>query len=367
MYEIELIKERLKFINSGNVDAILLINYNNLGDLICDTPSLRNIRKKYTKEKIVLLVRNKVCIDLMKNCPYVDKVIEMPHSKDDIEVYYNFCIKLKKYNFIFSMQFVRPFNEYYRTYIPYMLGIDKRYGLIQKEYKDKYKDAFSDSIELFNNTTRTEESLLLVKKLNIDIDSDKTECWYNKKNVSNLGHKKYIIIQTCATMKCRMWHQIYFIELIKKLLKYNSKIEILLTGSSNEDEYITNICNTINDKRVYKYTNLNLDTLLFYIKNALLVITNDTGPYHFARAFDTKRVVIFGISPKSYLINNAESRSIELCGNNKCPKTCKIKYIEEDCEKTYKMFGKKYNCINTVKVDSVYDAAIKLLEVSNEK
>ena len=98
----------------------------------------------------------------------------------------------------------------------------------------------------------------------------------------------------------------------------------------------------INSNRVYRYTNINLDTLLNYIKNARLVITNDTGLYHFARAFDIKRIVLFGISPKSYLINQKEINSIEMSGNSNCPKNCPIKKLDNDRVKTYKMFGNNY-------------------------
>ncbi len=363
MDEIELVRNKIASINSiKKEDAILLLNYNNLGDIICDTPSLRNLRRNYNNYKIIFLVRNQACVELLRKCPYIDKAIEMPHSKDPIDVYYKFCKSLNKYNFIMSIQFVRPFNEVKRSHIPYMLGIEKRYGLLQEEYKDMYGRAFTDYYSLNNNTTRTEESLKLLELLKIDIDSMKTECWYDKKKVRHFRHNNYIIVQTCATIECRMWHRLYFIELIKMLLAYDANVEILLTGTSNEDSYLENIYKDINSNRVFKYTDLNIDTLLNYIKNARLVITNDTGPYHFARAFDTKRVVIFGISPRNYLIKEKEKNSAELCGVSKCPRNCVIKKINNDCVKTYKMFGDSYNCINTVKVKDVYREAIKLLE-----
>ena len=192
MDNIELIRNKLDSIDSMNKeDAILLLNYNNLGDIICDTPSLRNIRKAYPKEKIIFLVRNQGCVELLSSCPYIDEAIEMPHSKDDLEVYYDFCKKLKKYHFIFSIQFVRPFNEVNRTHIPYMLGIEKRYGLIQSEYKSMYEKAFTDYYLLDNTTTRTEESLKILELLNIKVDNKKTECWYDeKKGVPHVASPK---------------------------------------------------------------------------------------------------------------------------------------------------------------------------------
>ena len=58
--------------------------------MICDTPSLRNLRREYPDQEIVFLVRNHACVDLMSKSPYVDRVIEMPHSRDDYDKYYEF-------------------------------------------------------------------------------------------------------------------------------------------------------------------------------------------------------------------------------------------------------------------------------------
>lgn len=364
MKNINLIKNRLNKVKMGNKEAILLINYNNLGDLICDTPSLRNLRREYQDQEIVFLVRNSASVDLMTKCPYVDTVIEMPHSKDDYDKYYEFCKDLKsRYKFILSIQFVRPFKELKRTYISYMLGIEKRLGLIQKDYKDIYLDAFTDYVELYNNTTRTEESLELLKLLNIKIDNHLTECWLDNNNIMHFNHDNYIIVQTCATMESRMWHKEYFITLIKMILDSNKEIDILLTGTSKENDYINSIYNSINSDRVHVYTNINIDTLLNYIKNARLVITNDTGPFHFARAYDVSRIVLFGISPKNYLIRHNEENCIAFCGTNKCPNNCYIKSItNSNCIDIYKMFGDNYNCINTINPVDVFESTMLILE-----
>ena len=96
MKNINLIKSQLDLIKTGKKEAILLVNYNNLGDLICDTPSLRNLRREYPNQEIVFLVRNPACVDLMTNCPYVDKVIEMFNkTKNNRE----FIEMVKKYKF----------------------------------------------------------------------------------------------------------------------------------------------------------------------------------------------------------------------------------------------------------------------------
>ena len=348
------------FIRKNKKKYILLINYNNLGDLVCDTPSLRNIRNKYLNHKIILLVRNKSCVEFMRLCPYVDSVIEMPHSKEPFKNYKKFANLFLKYRFEFSMQFVRPFNEYYRTYLPYMICIKNRYGLIQTGYENIYDKAFTIKEYLDNTTTRTEESLNLLKLANITIDNDKTECWFDEKEVQTLNYKNYIVIQTCATLNSRMWHKNRFVELINKISKSHPDLTILLTGVQSEQSYIEQIkSQCLNKNNIFILCNLNISTLLYVIKNAKMLITNDTGPLHFAIALKTPLISIFGISPPKYLIKEQTDNCIYFRGGNVCSDSCDLK--NEDCIKNYKHNINTMCCINNVKPQQVYETFLYLI------
>lgn len=334
--------------------TILLINFNNLGDIICDTPSLRNIRKAYQEERVIFLVRNQGCIELMKKCPYIDAVIEMPHSRDSLKEYLAFCRKLLKYDFVFSMQFVRPFFEIKRSHIAYLLGIKERYGLIQNGFEEYYQKAFTHCYYLKNNTTRTEESLELLRLKGISIDSEKTECWIDECNVQIYYEQRYIVIQTCATMLGRMWHKDLFAELIDRFCEEYS-VNILLTGTQNEFDYVSNIRNNSHyKKRIEVVCNINIATLLKLISKAELIITNDTGPFHFARALDTPLVALFGISPPEYLLSEETNRCKILRGKTICNEGCRIGIDSRyECKKMYKIFGDEYHCINNISVEDV--------------
>lgn len=343
------------FVKKENEKYILLSNYNNLGDLVCDTPSLRNIRKSYPNHKIIMLVRNVACVEFMKPCTYVDKVIEMPHSKDHFNNYKQFANKFLKYNFEFSMQFVRPFNEYYRTYLPYMMCIKNRYGLIQMGYEKIYNRAFSNKFFLDNTTTRTEESLRLLTLAGIPIDNDKTECFIDRTKVKTFNFTNYIIIQTCATLESRMWHKNKFIDLINKITSNYKELTILLTGVRKEESYINQIKESCdNKKNIHVVCDVNIATLLNLVKNAKMLITNDTGPFHFAKAFEIPVIAIFGISPPEYIIKEQTKKCIYLRGGSECKANCDCK--SKDCINIYKHGRDIHCCINNVTSEDVYSA-----------
>ena len=349
------------FVKKDKQKCILLINFNNLGDLVCDTPSIRNIRKLYKNHKIIMLVRNESCKQFMQLYPYVDEIVEMPHSHEPLKQFAKFAFAFLKYKFDFSMQFVRPFHEYYRTYLPYIMNIKKRYGLIQIGYKKIYNRAFNYKIYLDNTTTRTEESLSLLKFDNIPIDNEKTECFIDKSKVKKYDFKNYIVIQTCATIQSRMWHKNRFIELINKITLNINDLTILLTGVKAEEEYINSIKNSCNNKdKVFTICDVNISTLLSIIQHSKVVITNDTGPFHFARAFNIPTIVIFGISPPEYLIKEKSSNCIYFRGTEDCKDNCNVK--SEDCKKIYKHSNSKNCCINNITVTEVYNAFLKILK-----
>lgn len=340
---------------------ILAINYNNLGDLVCDTPSLRSLKKSNKNIKILILVRNQACVKFMKLCPYVDEILEMPHSKDSLMQNYIFAKTLKKYNFIYSIQFVRPFYEINRTYLPYLMNIKKRYGLIQKGFEKLYKKSFTNPFFLNNTTTRTEESAQLVKLTGTKIDSFETECWIDQNQISEFKYKNYIIIQTCATMQCRMWHSSKFVELIKKIQQEYPKMTILLTGTNKEYPYIKNIYQKCRNNKLKILCNLNISTLLNYIKHTKLLITNDTGPFHFALAFKKPIIALFGISPPEYLISKKDKNVVCLRGGKKCNKNCKVNRIMINCKQIYKQNNDEINCINNINVKNVMEKIKKFL------
>ena len=94
---------KIRNIRRNPIKGILILSYFNLGDLICDTPSFRSIRKKYLDHKIVCLVRSLPHKELMDQCPYVNEtMIIYSESKNSI-FYYIILSVWSLYWFIWSI------------------------------------------------------------------------------------------------------------------------------------------------------------------------------------------------------------------------------------------------------------------------
>ena len=93
----------------------------------------------------------------------------------------------------------------------------------------------------------------------------------------------------------RKWETERFIELAQLLLDRNKALVVLFTGASSEQGICEEIAARVNSSRavcVAGHTTLEELIALYWIADVL--VTNDSGPGHFASLSDIKTVVMFG-------------------------------------------------------------------------
>lgn len=107
----------------------------------------------------------------------------------------------------------------------------------------------------------------------------------------------------------RRWPQQNFTEVARELLNSYKDIVIILTGAPAEKEYVAVVNKTVNDPRCINssgYFSFGELVPLYFISHMML--TNDSGPAHFAAVTPLKVFVLFGPeTPHLYLpLGNAE-------------------------------------------------------------
>lgn len=109
----------------------------------------------------------------------------------------------------------------------------------------------------------------------------------------------------------RRWPQENFGETGRQLLKRFSNIILIMTGSPAEKEYVQQVTDMIGDKRCINSSGFfSFDELVPLYSLSTLMLTNDSGPAHFAAVTDLKVFVLFGPeTPHLYLPlgSNAEA------------------------------------------------------------
>jgi ADP-heptose:LPS heptosyltransferase len=93
----------------------------------------------------------------------------------------------------------------------------------------------------------------------------------------------------------RKWETERFIELAQRLINTDQRMVVLFTGSPSEQSLCEAIAAKVNSSRavcVAGYTTLEELIALYWMADVL--VTNDSGPGHFASLTDIKTVVMFG-------------------------------------------------------------------------
>ncbi|MDR0920443.1 MAG: glycosyltransferase family 9 protein [Oscillospiraceae bacterium] len=361
-------------VGTKRTKGILVLSYFNLGDLICDTPSLRALRVKYIDYKIICLVRSVPHKELMDKCPYIDEaIIIYSEKKNSLLFYIKQLIILFNENIFASFQLVRHYGQLRRSAIPYILGIKYRYGLLNKN-RPEFNKCYSNPIITNNYRSRTDESLLVVESADIEIVNRETFCWFDNEDIKTLSKKvnffkdKYtIIIHLGGTDPMKCWNIINYVTVAKKLHnKYDC--QFILTGVYDEHEKICLFIKYANLNNVIDLCDkLNIFELFALISKSDLVITNDTGPMHFSIALKKNTVAIFGPTPPSYAIGNTDRPFLKVVrGETSC--------VNQNLCDIYNNIGKKSNtinsiceskymvCVDKVSTDQVYKQCVSLME-----
>ena len=192
-------------------------------------------------------------------------------------------------------------------------------------------------------------------RLKIDISADDQQILRNRLKLEHpeIALQKILLLNANASdiVPLRKWPMESFVELGKKLLKY-PEITIIITGSEAEQQECEVLSRTINPDRVINFSGkTSFKELITLYSISDLLITNDSGPVHFASTTDIPILALFGPeTPKIFgpMSPNAKVISTELacspcisvfnqkkssCNDNQCMKQISVKMVLNEAKK----------------------------------
>ena len=311
---------------------ILLVQLSFLGDTILSTPVIAGLKQIYPKSKISVLT-TPISSDLVKNDPFVEEVL-IYDKRDKDKGMLNLIkkagqIREKKFDIVYSL------HRSHRTSTLLMLTrIPKRIGFKDAKMSFLYTE---QRIKKFDDHAAIRNLSLLFKDIpesNLDKNLRLFEPEFQNisKKIKNLP-KEYIVMAPGSAWKTKQWHWQGYMKVAKYYIKKN--INVILTGGKDDIE----ICNKIKEKVDVKNFSgkIALADTMYIMKNAKLLVCNDSMSLHMASAFKIPTVTVFcATSPKFGFgpWQNTNARIIEdetleckPCrrhGSNKCPNNTEI-------------------------------------------
>src|SRR3989344_2356558 len=303
-----------------NINKILVIRLDHIGDVITSIPTLRALRRAYPKAHISIMLRS-LTKELMENCPYVDEVIVYDplwyRGKKTFSIlkHIKFFKKIRRNNFDLAIDLRGELRNIFIAYLSksrYRLAYDVKGGNFLLTHIGKY----DDSLHIIDR------NLNLLRTIGISSKDKKLELFIPNKEkifVDNLLKKnkikKFVILHPGSGGKLKLWDNKKFAEVGNFLSK---KYSIILTGSDNEKWMADEIMKNMQNKPINLSGKLSLMQLAELIRRAELIICPDSGPMHMAKAVNTRLIALFGTS-LSYVwgYNDDKSRLIENKGDVK--------------------------------------------------
>ena len=322
---------------------ILIIGMNYIGDTIFITPLIRAIKKHY-KDSIIDIVNGVVGVDILKENPYINRII----VRDDKTLDY---IKTQNYDVGFTA--TTAFYGaalLYKAKIPIRVGVNSEFRGFLLTKKTSWKK---------HNRHIVDTILSILKPMNINDDGINTELFLTKEENSfglnkMKGYNRVLLVHGGATRMSKRYGIDNFSKLIELFYK-EYKVPIILIGSKDDISFSKEIRSRLNNIIIDDFTNkLSIRELISIIKNSYALIGGDSAPLHIANACNIYSIGIFGDTlPLIYGARGDKATNIE---DRK--KYCNVfksfhcEYIKRGC--------KTIDCLKKLSPEYVLSSLIKV-------
>jgi len=338
-------------------DEILVVVSGGMGDLILTSPFLRELRRNFRSNKIILVVKIRISenINIFTNCPYVDEIIPYKNPR----------------NRVFSL-FLFVYKNIWKRNILYAFGLVSTdiFVKIIAETSKAQKVFRSFNYWPIKETEKpkhiVEKNLDLLSAANGDIINDNLEVWPSRnksKYLQNLTEheEKKIILGICAGEEKRIWPIENYLSLCSKILQ-NYKVNFIVLGDDKSKEKGVRFKEKFGENIFDLTDKTGISDLYQVIKDAILYVGSDTGLMHIAAAL---KVPVVEISCHPISGNRNDSNSPELFGPWKTESII-IQPLKSILPCVYRCEKKYSHCIKQVTVNEVYTETNKMLNIKNK-
>jgi len=295
---------------SEDLERILVVRTDKIGDVLLSTPVIRALRDHYPHAYIAMMV-SPYSKDIVEGNPYLDDVII--YDKDgkhrSWRRSFKFARNLKKKKFDLAL-ILHPTNRVHLVTfiasIPRRVGYDRKLGFLLtdrikhlKHLGQKHELEYNLDLLRYLGVEARDKNLFMPQR-------EESERWAEEILSSEEVKKsdKLLALHPGASCHSKIWPYQRFAESADKLVKkYGFKV-VILAGPRD-----ISLANSLAGKMQSEAINLagktSVSQLASVLKRCQLFISNDSGPVHIASALEVPVISIFGraqegLSPKRW-------------------------------------------------------------------
>lgn len=304
---------------------ILIIRYGTIGDTIFASAFLRELRKNLASAQIDFLA-DKTAKEVLKNCPYINNIIDLKRKWKDIIYYINL---FKNYDTIYFLK-----NDSFLTLTAFLSRVKNRigFGILRNKFLTKTSPYKEDRNEI-------DCYLDLLKISGYKAGSDRTELWLTNLDEEKIKDKlkdvnsKKVIIQAYSRFSQKNWIDDYWVEVIK-YLSNEMGVQIFYAGGSKDYELYENLNKKLSDLKIKPINlcgQLSVTESFAFIKNMDLFIGIDSGLIHAAAALDIPAILLNGATSLKRWTPRSD-KCLVLSKNFPCNPCCIQTGVKKGCK-----------------------------------
>ena len=365
---------------------VLFIELSEMGSAILVDPAMRKLKKETGAELyFAIFKKNKPSLDLLGTIPNENIYIIREHNLfafiiDTFKFF--FWTRKRKIDAVIDLELFSRFTALLAGFsgAPYKIGFHAYYneGLYRGDFLS-HKVAYNPHIHIAKNFIALINALLSSKeeipyskmligdeeislaKVNIVSEQKKTiqDIVFNCTSEFNTGKNKIILINPNASelLIQRRWPQPNYVRLIKMILDKCSQAVVLITGDPHEREEVQRLKENVQNDRCVNFAGkVTFAQLPLLYSISEFMVTNDSGPAHFAAITDMPTFVIFG--PETPALYGSLGKTTPIYAGLACsPCVSASNHRKTACMDNV--------CLQVIKPDRVFTAILPDLEKIN--
>ena len=282
-----------------NIDKILVIRVDGIGDLLNSTPAIALLRENYPSAEITVLARPLNASVLIGN-PDVDRILIFDRDGKHRSLFPQFRfyreLRRERFQLVVAMQ-----TAMWSHLVAFLSGARYRLGRYQKRFRSTLTHAWRGRYRKgeIHEVDRNLELVRLIcdgegqRKLVFHLSPDEIATAKAQLASWGIGDESFLIgIHPGGSSFDKRWPEQQYAELADRLAHHYNATILLLQGPGEAE--LTNNIQTAMQSAAITHAPETVRELGALLSCCDLVVCNDSGPMHLAAALDVPTVAIFG-------------------------------------------------------------------------
>jgi ADP-heptose:LPS heptosyltransferase len=323
-----------------NPKKIIVVDFGGVGDLVLSIPFLRGLKKTFPSSEVSMLCAQRAGM-ILKEQSYIDRLFLSPIAPFGL---FKTGLQLRKKRFDMAINLM-PETSYFSAIKMYLLlrVINARQWVGRNT---EGRGLFYD-IKVPEQEMQKENEVLfygkMLKAISIGTFDERLEFYISKNNRKRAGDllskernspkNPFVLISPGSDWPSKRWPIERYAQLVKKLEESFPYLEFGVIGTQKEMELANVIKEKCGEKIFVLSGKTPLEVLPAIVKEATLLITNDSGPAHIGRAVGTPSIILAGPSESAYLTVKGKEESIVIQHRVSCAPCMRYSCDSQDCWK----------------------------------